>query len=114
MSKNTSKSSVSTVTLGLVQTLSGKKQKQTKTKLARILLDSGSSGCLVSQKLAKRLEKTSTTPSTWATKSGTFQTNKMAMVPFCLFELHPDKQITWEMHVDTTEHLSDRYDIIIG
>ena len=113
MSQKTS-TSVSTVTLGLVQVQAGKKLKQTKTKLARILLDSGSSGSLVSKKLAKRLELTTTKPSTWATKSGTFQTNKMAMVPFCLFELHPDKQITWEMHVDETEHLADRYDIIVG
>ena len=106
--------SVSTVTLGLIEVNAGKKQRQKRTKLGRILLDSGSSGCLVSQKMAKRLETVKTTPSTWATKSGTFETDKLAMVPFCLFELHPDKQITWEMHVDETEQLSDRYDIIIG
>ena len=106
MSKK-SATSVSTVTLSLVQVQTGKKLRQTKTKLGQILLDSGSSGCLVSHKLAKRLETTTTKPATWATKSGTFQTNKVAMVPFCLFELHPDRQITWEMHVDETEHLSD-------
>ena len=109
-----SKTSVSTVTLGLVQVQTGKKNRQTKTKLGRILLDSGSSGCLVSKRLAKRLETTKTKPSMWSTKSGTFQTDKLAMVPFCLFELHPDKQITWEMHVDETEQLSERYDIIVG
>ena len=102
------------VTLGLVTRLAGKKDKRTKTKMARILLDSGSSGCLVSKNMAKRLETTKSKPLKWATKSGTFKTDKVAMVPFCLFELHPDKQITWEMHVDETEQLADKYDIIIG
>ena len=106
--------SVSTVTLGLVTTQSGKKKNKQKTKMARILLDSGSSGCLVSAKIAKRLETTRTKSSTWATKNGTFKTNKVAMVPFCLFELHPNKDITWEMHVDETQHLSEKYDMIIG
>ena len=104
--------SVSSVAIGLLEIIP--RDNEENTQLIKILLDSGSSGCLVSKKLSKKLHTNKTKKSTWSTKGGLFQTNKVAMVSFWFCELHPDKQITWEMHVDESNQLTDRYDIILG
>ena len=111
--KQENQTPLSTVSVGLLQRPSGKKNCNIKTQTIRILLDSGSSGCLIAQKAARKLNKRKTEESKWSTKAGTFKTDKVAIVSFCLYELHPDKQITWEMHVDHTDQLS-KYDMIIG
>ena len=64
--------------------------------------------------MAKNLEQRQSKGSKWSTKAGSFETTKIAIVPFTLFELQPDKLVTWEMHVDESDNLSSKKDIIIG
>ena len=85
-----------------------------KYQSVRILFDSGSSGTLVSHKHVRKLKQIQTKTTKWSTKSGSFQTNKRCKVELILPELHQDKAITWTMHVDESNNLCNRYDIIIG
>ena len=99
--------------LGLVATRKLKTGNQ-KFQTVRILFDSGSSGCLINHKLTKKLKNISSQESKWTTKSGTFVTTRKCNVEFILPELHRDKHITWTMHVDETDNIGSKYDIIIG
>ena len=57
---------------------------------------------------------TKTAPSQWATKTGTFTTDKKCKITFMLPSFHKHRDITWEAHVEESEKGSSRYDMIIG
>ena len=99
--------------IGLIATRKIKTGNQ-KFQAVRILFDSGSSGTLINQRLAKKLKQVETKPSKWTTKSGSFTTTRKCKVELILPELHKDKQIKWMMHVDESNSLDSKYDIIIG
>ena len=102
---------LSSVILGLVFTKPGQ-QPTDNQKPVKILLDSGSSGSIVSKKHVKHLKCARTGPQKWTTKAGNFQTKRTAMVSFILPELHQDKTLTWEFHIDESQ--STHYDLLVG
>ena len=111
-SKKHESTNLSAITVGLVHTTATPQTSETKT--ARILLDSGSSGCIINKKYVKRLKTHKNAPAKWATKAGSFVTKRKAFVSFILNEFHQEKTITWEMHVDETSSQSSNYDMILG
>ena len=102
---------LSSVTVGLVFTRPGQKPTDNQRPV-KILLDSGSSGSIISSKHVKHLNCTPTGDQQWTTKAGSFNTSRKAMVSFILSELQPEKTITWEFHVD--EGRTTHYDLLIG
>ena len=102
---------LSSVTVGLVFTQPGQKPTDNQRPV-KILLDSGSSGSIISSKHVKHLTCTPTGDQQWTTKAGSFNTSWKAMVSFILSELQPDKTITWEFHVD--EGRTTHYGLLIG
>ena len=99
--------------LGLIATRKIKTGNQ-KFQTVRILFDSGSSGTLINHRFTTKLKQVATTESKWTTKTGTFVTSRKCKVELVLPELHRDKHITWMMHIDESDMLSSKYDIIIG
>ena len=104
---------VSSIMLGLVATRKLKTGNQ-KFQTVRVLFDSGSSGCLINHKFTTRLKNISSHESQWTTKSGMFITKRKCKVELILPELHRDKHITWPMHVDESDNIAAKYDVIIG
>ena len=97
--------------LGLVYTEPNQKPTDNQ-KPVKILLDSGSSGCIVAKRFVRKLTCVKTGKQQWSTKAGSFQTKRKAIVSFRLPELHPDKTLSWEFHVD--EQQLTHYDLLIG
>ena len=80
--------------------------------MLKILLDSGASSTLLTQKHTKNLRVTSNTKDTkWRTTAGAFMTNKQVDAQFILPELHEGRTICTTAHV--TKHLG-QYDMILG
>mmetsp|Transcript_2824 Transcript_2824/g.7823 ORF Transcript_2824/g.7823 Transcript_2824/m.7823 type:complete len:1452 (-) Transcript_2824:296-4651(-) len=81
----------------------------------RILLDSGTSSCLVLREFAPRTLKNGDGVTKWKTMGGSFCTSSLAMMQFVLPEFHGRKSIRWTMHVDeTTQAQQSQYDMIVG
>jgi len=110
--KKSETKNLSAITMALVHSTND--PDTANTKMARVLLDSGSSGCIVNKKFVRNLQVTRDNKTKWTTKAGSFVTKRKAMVSFILHELHPDKTVTWEMHVDETPSGVSNYDIILG
>ena len=86
---------------------------KTKTEFIRALLDSGGAGCLITNKVAKklRLKESNLKPVRWSTPAGEVVTTKTAKSQLTLPEIHPDRLIEWDFHVTPT---LGHYDMIIG
>ena len=80
---------------------------------ARILLDSGSSSSIILEKFVQNLAVKNDTRQTWVTKGGTFVTNKKCLTTFTLDEFYENRQIQWNLYVDSTPG-PHKYDMIIG
>ena len=79
----------------------------------RALLDSGGSGCLITQKFTKKLKlrEIKGKATVWNTPAGTLTTKGKVRSQFVLPELHDNRVIEWDFHV--TPHIAT-YDMIIG
>ena len=78
----------------------------------KALLDSGSSGTLVTSKHAKKLKPTSLVSSqVWSTPAGNMKTSKRVSAAFTIPELHDNRLIKWDVHVAKS---LGNYDMIIG
>ena len=80
---------LSPITFGVMNTRLGKP----KTKNIKILLDSGSSGMLVHERLCTKLRTKPTTATEWQTASGSFTTKGKVDVQFALPEFHTERKI---------------------
>jgi hypothetical protein len=78
--------------------------------MVKALLDSGSSGTLLTKKFTDKLKKKKV-PQGWSTPGGQLNTNQMVKTQLTIPELQDDKLIEWSMYV--TEDLGN-YDMIIG
>ena len=95
------------VTFGRLNLSKGKPQP----KNIKILLDSGSSGTIMCENLAKKLRVKKSSTTKWKTMAGTVSTAGTAKVEFSLPEFHEDTLIEWKVHL--APKLGD-YDMIIG
>ena len=80
-------------------------------KQAKILLDSGASGSIVSERFVKRFKQKKDETCTWKTMAGSFTTSKQCIVEFTLPELNPTAKVRHKMYVVPK---MDKYDLIIG
>jgi hypothetical protein len=87
------------------------------TEPLRVLLDSGTSSCIVLKKHVNRknLSKYKGKPTHWKTMGGIYTTKRKALVEFTLPEFSTNKTISCVCHVDESAdpHLT-HYDMIIG
>ena len=84
------------ITFGRLNLSRGKPQP----KNIKILLDSGSTGTLMCENLAKKLKvKKSSSTFEWTTLAGPVKTATTAKVEFSLPEFHDDKLIEWKVHL---------------
>jgi len=79
----------------------------------RVLLDSGSSGSIIVEKLVKNLRTKKDTFMQWHTKAGTFTTTKKCKTTFILDEFYENKEIEWNLYVDSSPG-PHKYDMIVG
>ena len=77
----------------------------------KILLDSGASSSIISQKFVKKLRQKDFVKTEWKTVAGIFKTNKQCNVTFKLSELNRTARIQHTMHVTPT---LGAYDMILG
>lgn len=110
--------SYSTITTGAVIKPSRKKKGRylVAHKNLRILLDTGSSGCVIKAKYAHTSQYLKGSKNeVWHTKAGAFTTHGKAQIEFTLDEFDPHKRIEWPCCVhDSEEDESDEFDLIIG
>ena len=104
---------LSSVTLGYLHSRKGSRKAKHVRRL-RILLDSGCGDTIINKNVVSQLEQNSSTKSNWATKTGSFSTNKTCKVVFTMPAFHKHKEITWSAHVDESDQQHSRYDMIIG
>ena len=90
---------LSSITLGWMYNRKGGKASKD-FKRMRILLDSGCGGTLVNRSFVKQYTKTKSSSTKWATKAGTFETNRKVKCQFTLPECHQGKDMSWTMFVD--------------
>ena len=97
-----------------IKRTTGKKKRQTKTKLVKALVDTGASESIISLESAKGLPlKTTTEPKKWSTAAGLLQTSsKTKQIEFGLPELHNNRKIKKSFHVVDVD--LKNYDMIIG
>ena len=65
------------------------------------------------EKFVKNLVVENDTLQTWITKGGTFVTNKKCLTNFVLDEFYENRQIQWNLYVDSSSG-PHKYDMIIG
>jgi hypothetical protein len=94
------------ICIGTINNSLGKPTRQT----IKILLDSGSSGCLINPLLTKKLRKKTTLTSAWKTVAGPITTTQRCTVEMYLPEFFRHKKITWTFHLAN----SIGYDMIVG
>ena len=82
-----------------------------KTTTIRILLDTGSSGTLVTQKHVEKLRVRKNSETTWHTSAGNFKTFGKSKIEFKLPEFYEKRIVQRDIHV--TQKLGN-YDMIIG
>ena len=76
----------------------------------RALLDSGGSGTLVTEKYAKKLRTSTTSPSktVWTTPGGTLSTSTKCRAQFTIPELHDNRLIEWDVRASTSSARLDQ------
>jgi predicted aspartyl protease len=97
-----------------IQHSTGKKNRQTKNKLVKALVDTGASESILTLQAAKGLPLSSKTePKQWSTAAGVLNTNaKTKRLEFSLAELHANRKIEKSFHVVDMD--LKNYDMIIG
>ena len=91
----------------------GKKGRQSKTRLVKALVHSGSSVSILAKAKADKLQvKKTKKERQWSTYAGVLTTNTKTATSFSFPELHANKLINKSLHVVNLN--IDRYDIIIG
>jgi hypothetical protein len=80
-------------------------------KTIKVLLDSGSSETIISQKLVNKFRKIKSPPARWNTAAGILETKNKAKIHFSLPEFYEKKIIQWEAHMFKN---NTRYDMIMG
>jgi len=103
----------STISLAWIQTKKDS-NKGKHFKRLRVLFDSGCAATLVNHSFLKALKKKSALNTKWSTKAGTFTTTAKCKCMFSLPEFHENRDIIWDVYVDTTSSKNSRYDMIIG
>ena len=89
--------------------------KQTKTRVLRVLIDTGASASVILGEHCKRLKMKVAPLTRWTTKAGTFNTTRRVQVKLLLPEFNQNKIISWTCHVDDTTTATDsQYDMILG
>ncbi len=91
-----------------------KKSKKSKVKILQVLFDSGCTVTIVNREFCKKLRITNKKDLSWTTKAGTFKTKGSCKIQLCLPELHTDRIIEYQAHVDDTPIDKVKYDLIIG
>ena len=91
----------------------GKKDRQSKTRLVKALVDSGSSESIIAKAKADKMpvKKTKKEPQ-WSMAAGVLTTNTKTATSFSFPELHANKLINQSLHV--VDLNIKRYDMIIG
>ena len=87
--------------------------EKSRFKKIRILLDSGSSGSIILEKIVHKLCMQNDTTASWITKGENFQTSKKCKITFILKEFFENKSIEWNLYVDSTPG-PHQYDILLG
>jgi hypothetical protein len=80
----------------------------------RVLFDSGCAATLVNHKFLKKLKKKQSLNTKWTTKAGTFTTTAKCKCMFSLPEFHENRDIIWDVYVDSSSSEDSRYDMIVG
>ena len=92
---------------------SGKKGRQSKTRLVKALVDSGASESILAKAKGDKLPlKKTKKERQLSTAAGVLTTNTKIVTSFSFPELHANKLINQSLHV--VDLNIDRYDIIIG
>ena len=104
---------LSSITLGYLHSRKGSRKGKHQKRL-KILFDSGCGDTIINQSVIGDLETSKTKPSKWATKTGSFSTNKKCKINFMLPAFHKHRDVTWAAHVDDSTETNSRYDMIIG
>ena len=79
-----------------------------------VLLDTGCSNSLLSDKFLPYIKSLKKTKSHYATAGGPYKTSRMGTVTFKLPEFSPSKDISWQMDIDKGKLEELGYDMIIG
>jgi hypothetical protein len=103
----------STISLAWIQTKKNS-NKGKHFKRLRVLFDSGCAATLVNHSFLKDLEKNAALNTKWSIKAGTFTTTAKCQCMFSLPEFHENRDIIWDVYVDTSSTKGSRYDMIIG
>ncbi len=103
----------SPVTIAHLKTNIGK-AKKSQVKLLRVLFNSGCTATIMNEAFCKKLRITNKKKLSWTTKAGTFNTKGSCKIQFSLPELHTDRVVEYNAHVDSTPTDQCRYDMIIG
>ena len=91
----------------------GKKDRQSKTRLVKALVDSGASESILAKAKSDKLPfKKTKQERQWSTAAGVLATNTKIATSFSFPELHDNKLINQSLHVIDLN--IDRYDMIIG
>ena len=91
----------------------GKKDRQSRTRLVKALVDSGSSGSILTKAKSDKLPvKNTKHEQQWSTAAGVLARNTKTATSFSFPELHAKKLINKSLHL--VELNIDRYDMIIG
>ena len=91
----------------------GKKDRKSKTRLVRSLVDSGASEYIPTKAKTDKLPvKKTDQEQHWSAANGILTTNTQKATSFSLPELHTNKLINQSIHV--VDLTIDRYDMIIG
>ena len=89
--------------------------KQTQTRVLRVLVDTGASASVILGKHFTKLKRKAAPTTTWTTKAGTVTTTRKAQLKFLSPEFNQSKIISWACHVDDTATASNsQYDMILG
>ena len=80
-------------------------------KQAKILLDSGASASIVSERFVTRFKQINDEKCTWKTMAGSFTTSKQCIVEFTVPELNPTAKVRHKMYVVPK---MAKYNLIIG
>ena len=91
----------------------GKKDRQSKTRLVKALVDSGAGESVLTKAKADKLPvKNTKQERQWSTAAGVLTTNTKTATSFSFPELHANKLINQSLHV--VNHSIDCYNMIIG
>ena len=101
-------SGITTTTVATVKTSTGD------TREIYVLLDTGCSSTILSNKYLRNVKNIKKSNSNYSTAGGPYQTNSSATVTFKLPEFSMSKEITWKVDMDSGKLEELGYDMIIG